>query len=267
MAATPSYLFYCKTPEGYIIKILAELLQNNIKNGCFLISPAGVMFRMTDSNRKTLIDLEMQSDNFTQYKFKSADVMSIGLNFSHLYKMVKTVKKKDSIILFIEEGKETDLGIKVITKEKSRVTTSSVKIQNLQSLDIEMPSGYQDSIIVPSNEYMKMVKDLNNMGGHSLSIATTPNTINFSCQSNGVYSRNITFGEADVEDSEFKATSQEFEMEQLSRIAKVAGLSTQLHICQMEGMPIQFKSNVGNLGKICIYVKDKSLQEAGIASE
>ena len=121
--SAPSYTFFCKTSEGYIIKTLAELLQNNIKNGCFILSRKGIVFRMTDSNKKILIDLIMEADNFVQYKFKSASSsISIGLNFSHFYKMVKNIKKKDSVILFIEEDKQTELGIRVIPKEKNRVT-------------------------------------------------------------------------------------------------------------------------------------------------
>ncbi len=88
-----SYTFFCKTSEGYIVKTLAELLQNNIKNGCFILSRKGIILRMTDSNKKILIDIDMQADNFTQYKFKSNTTMSIGLNFSHFYKMVKNIKK------------------------------------------------------------------------------------------------------------------------------------------------------------------------------
>ena len=60
----PSYLFYCKTAEGYIIKILAELLQNNIKNGCFIVNDKGIFFRMTDSNRRILIYIELNANKF-----------------------------------------------------------------------------------------------------------------------------------------------------------------------------------------------------------
>lgn len=253
--------FYVKTSEGYIIKILAELLQNNIKNGCFIVSKKGIIFRMTDSNRKILIDLELISDNFAQYKCKSTP-MSIGLNFSHLYKMVKSIKKKDSIVLFIEEGKDTELGIKVIPKEKNRITTSYVKIQNLQSLDIELPQGYHNSIIVPSGEYVKMIKDLNNMGGNMISISSTSSQVRFGCNANGVYSRNIVFG--DDEDSVTENVQQEFDTEQLTRITKIAGLSTQLQIYQSTDLPVLFKSNIGNLGKIFVYVKDKTLHDDGV---
>ena len=265
-SAAPASIFFCKTGEGYIIKTIAELLQNNIKNGCFLVSKTGLTFRMTDSNRKILIDLELSAEQFTSYKCRSAETMSIGLNFSHFYKMVKSIKKKDSVVLFIDEGNDTELGIKVIPKEKSRITTSYVKIQNLQCLDVDLPTGYQHSIIVPSNEYMKMIKDLNSMGGNMIVVSASPSQISFGCTSNGVYSRDITFGEADSED-EKQDCAQEFETEQLTRITKIAGLSTQIQIYQHEGLPILFKSNVGNLGKICIFVKDKSLQEDGLSSE
>jgi proliferating cell nuclear antigen PCNA len=261
--ATPNYTFFCKTSEGYIIKTLAELLQNNIKNGCFVVSKRSITFRMTDSNRKILIDLDLQSDNFTQYKFKGNN-MSIGLNFSHFYKMVKNIKKKDSVVLFIEEDKPTELGIKVIPKEKNRVTTSYVKIQNLQSLDIELPSGYNSAIIIPSNEYIKMIKDLNNMGGNSISVSSNSSIIKFGCISNGVYSRDIVFGDQDDSENESEDVCQEFETEQLIRISKVSGLSSQIQIYQAKDLPVLFKSNIGNLGKMSIYIKDKTLQEDSI---
>jgi len=254
-----SYTFFCKTSEGYIIKTLAELLQNNIKNGCFILSKKGITFRMTDSNKKILIDLEMLSENFMQYKFKNNTPLSIGLNFSHFYKMVKSIKKKDSIVLFIEENNQTDLGIRVIPKEKNRITTSFIKIQNLQSLDIELPEGYNNAIIIPSNEYTKMIKDLSNMGGNSISVSSSENTIKFVCNSNGVYSRDIVFGESEQDEKEI--VSQDFETEQLSRISKVAGLSNQIQIYQLEDLPILFKSNIGSIGKISVYLKDKSLIE------
>ena len=259
MSNLSNMVFYCKTTEGYIIKILAELLQNNIKNGCFIVNQSGIMLRMTDSNRQILIDLNLVGDNFNQYKCKP-ETMSIGLNFHHFYKMVKTIKKKDSVALFIEEGKESELGIRVIPKEKSRVTTSFLKIQNLQSLDIELPQGYQTSIIVPSNEYVKMIKDLNNMGGNMISVTSTSGTIRFSCNSNGVYSRDIVFGD-DENDNQVESRGQEFETEQLLRVTKIAGLNTQIQIYQNSDLPILFKSNIGSIGKICVYVKDKTLQE------
>ena len=106
-----------------------------------------------------------------------------------------------------------------------------------------------------------MIKDLNNIGGHNITISSNSNLIRFSCNSNGVYSRDIIFGDNDDDDDEKENVLQEFETEQLTRISKVSGLSTQIQIYQSVNLPILFKSNIGNLGKIYVYVKDKTLQE------
>ena len=123
-------LFKAKTQEGYTIKILAELLQHNIKTACFVINEVGITLRMMDSQRFLLMDLNLQSDNFAIYKFRSSEMM-IGINLNHLHKMLKSIKKKDSIEIFIKQDQPTDLGIKILPKENNRVTTSFIKIQNI----------------------------------------------------------------------------------------------------------------------------------------
>jgi proliferating cell nuclear antigen PCNA len=259
-----SYLFYCKTSEGYIIKILSELLQNNIKNGCFVVNEKGLFFRMTDSNRRILIDLDLYADKFSSFKYKSKQ-LSIGLNLSHFYKMLKNIKKKDSLVLFIEENKEDELGIRVIPKEKNRVTTSFVKIQNLQSLDIDTPKDYNKPVNIPSSEYIKMIKDLNNMGGNIITISSCTGFLKFNCNTSDIYSREILFGESD-EVIDIKCT-QEFDTEQLYRVSKISGLSSMLQVYQKDGFPLFFNSNIGNLGRISIFIKDKKqMQEEDLVS-
>ena len=181
--------------------------------------------------------------------------LSVGLNLSHFYKMLKNIKKKDSLVLFIEENKEDELGIRVIPKEKNRITTSFIKIQNLQSLDIDIPSEYDKQVNIPSNEYIKMIKDLFNMGCNTISISSCVGFLKFNCNTNDIYSREIIFGESD---EKFTITClQDFDTEQLYRISKIAGLSTMLQVYQKDGLPLLINSNINNLGKISIFIKDK----------
>ena len=49
-----SIYFKAKTREGYSIKILAELLQHNIKTACFKITKEGIFLRMMNSHRRIL---------------------------------------------------------------------------------------------------------------------------------------------------------------------------------------------------------------------
>lgn len=246
-------IFQCKTNEGHIVKTLAELLQNNIKSGCYDIGQEGISMRITDANKRILIDLHLNHENFILYKTKNR--ISLGLNQSHFYKMLKSIKKKDSISLFINEDNPLDLGIEIIPKEKNRVTTSFVKIQNIQNLDIDVPSGYDRPILIPSNEFQKMIKDMNNIGT-IIQVSSKNRQVSFKCDAESVYKREVLFGESDP-DYNNPEIIQDFDTEMLTRISKISGLNTTMQIHQCEGLPLKITSSIGNLGNIAIYLKSK----------
>ena len=222
---------------------------------------------MMDHHRRVLIDLDLQSENFTLYKFKNPEKMFIGINMSHFHKMVKAIKKKDSMVLFIDDERPTDLGIKVVPKENNRVTTSYIKIQDIQNLDIDIPLNYGKPVIVPSAEYQKLCKDMNNIGT-TINIVSKGFYVRFLCNAGSVYSREVVFGEIGDEDDETETITdqteynEDFDIEQLCRIAKISGLSSNMQMFPKEGLPLFFRSNIGSLGKISIFIKCKKQIEA-----
>lgn len=255
-------LFKAKTPEGFKIKMLAELLQNNIKTACFEISESGIKLRMINSHRIILIDLELSADNFTIYKFRSENKITIGINLNHFHKMLKSIKKKDNIILFIRNDNPTELGIKVIPKENNRKTISYIKIQNVQNISIELPKEYNKPIIVPSIDYQKTCKDMNSIGG-IINVVSNGYYVKFLCNTGNVLKREVIFGEigddddSDYEDDDQEEYSQKFDTEQFCRIVKMAGLGSVMHVFPKGGNPILFRSNIGTLGNISIYIKSR----------
>lgn len=279
-ASFPSqFIFRCKTNDAYIIKILLELLHNNIKTACFEITPKGIFLCMTDSNHRTLIDLKLHAKDFNLFYLKPAS-LSIGVNVNHQYKMLKSVKKKDSLQLFIHENAPTDLGIQILPKDHSRLTTSYIRIQNIQNLEIQLPDPYPHTILISSSEFSKMCKDMLNIS-NSILILANQYSAKFVCNLGSVYSREVILGETEVEkyanhdgfypnvsgtsssitekenggyDFVFK---DDFETEQLSRIVKISGLSNNININCHENMPLLIQSKVGSLGEINIYIKSR----------
>ena len=255
-------IFSCKSNEGYSLKILAEILAANLKTGCFLVDERGIFLCMMDQHRKILLDLELLAENFTVYKCKEKK-MFIGINMSHFHKMLKTIKKKDSIQLFIDSENSTELGIKVIPKENNRITISHVKIQNIQNIVIDIPTGYTKSIIVSSSEYQKTIKDIGNIG-NIMHITSKNFNIIFNCDAGGILKRSVQFGELDDSENDSdeennETYSETFMTESLSRILKISGLSSTIQI--FPGKPILFKTNVGLLGKLSVYIKSKDQLE------
>lgn len=259
--------FKAKTGEAYHIKVLAELLTNNLKTGCFEVSEDKISLCMFDHHRKTMVDMELLSENFSVYRFKTDKKFCLGLNLNHFHKMLKSIKKKDSLQLFIHSENPNELGIKTIPKENTRITTSGIKIQTIQNLDIESPQGYGKPVIVPSSEFQKMCKDLSSIGSTNITVISKNFHIEFIADADGILKRKVTFGENEDSDeddhideqTEYQAT---FSTDQLARITKLAGLNNTMQIFPAcNKLPLLFRSNVGSLGKISIYIKSKELVE------
>ena len=258
------FLFRARTSEGYIVKVLSELLQNNIKVGCFEIDKRGIFFRMMDTHRRLCIDFELFGENFTMYQVNTDSKMYIGVNLMHLRKMLKPIKKKDSIELIKESESSDDLCIKIIPKEGGKITTSYIKIQDIQNIDLDLPEGYENYVSIPSSDYQKMCKDMESIS-QNISLKATRETIRFTADMSCVYSRSIIFGDGDDSDDRKITYDQHFESDQLNNLGRISGLGVttgnNIQIFCKSNLPILFRTNVGTLGKINIYIKSKEQVE------
>ena len=195
-------IFRAKTREGFTIKVLAEILQSNIKLAIFHIDSKGMKLRTMDDAETVLIDLHLKSENFALYRYKPDKPMTIGLTLSHLYKMLKSIKKCDSVELFIDDSKSTNLGIKVIPKENNRVTNSYIKInEDIQNLEIALPTGYKRSVKISSGDFQKTCKSLATISD-DIRVSMKGFIITFTANKQDVMEKSVEFGEYDDSDSE-----------------------------------------------------------------
>ena len=248
------YILRAKTTDGYSIKVLIDLLQCNIKNGNFKLSKDGITLCMIDSQKKILIDLYLNAENFQLFNYNGDTDICVGINLLHLHKMLKSIKKKDSIELFMERGGDC-LGVKVMPRDSNRTTTSHINTQMIQNLEITMPKGYMKSHLVSASEYQKMCKDMNSIG-QTTAITSTDSYIKFNCCDNNVYKREVCFGELD--ESNRVDYHEVYDTEQLHRIIKLSGMSQQMNIYTKPNLPLLVKARVGLLGNIHLYIKNKT---------
>ena len=171
--------------------------------------------------------------------------------------MLKSVKKKDTLELFITTQNPSLLNIRTIPKDHARITLSSINIQTVQNLDIVQPSGYSKSVIIPSSDFQKMIKDLNMIGSDKINVQVDNGVINFSADADGVMKRQVTFGDNrydGIVNSSFFATDH------IDRISKISALGDQIHIFPSTiDLPMQFKTRIGNIGEMSIYIKSEEI--------
>lgn len=250
-------LLRCKTDNAYHMKIVAELVSNIVKTSFWTINNNGIFLSMVDQPRKTMMNIKLSACEFNFFSFKGNEDINIGMNSNHFFKMLKSIKKKDSVELFIDKDIKNVLNIKTIPKDKNRETISSINIQQVQNLDINYPSEYKSSIIIPSVDFQKMLKDLNMIGSDKIEINVKKGVINFTANSDGILKRVVTFG--DERDDEFENQSV-FESSQLDRVIKIAALGEQIHVYpSSETLPIKLKTRIGSIGEMSIFIKSDEI--------
>lgn len=273
------FIFKTKTQEGTIIKNLIELIQQCIKTACLEINERGIFLVTMDAHFKTLIDFKLERENFLYYHCERP--ITIGINVNHLHKMLKSVKKKESIILFISHSRPDDLAIKIEPKDtNSRSNVTYIKIQPTHTLEIDLPTGYGIPIVTPSNNYQKMCKDMANISKTMDVIFNNDGKLHFICDAGHIYSREVSFGGDDMDicgldeqlyndlkngklEENSKSFLHEYNTNTITKLVKMTGLSQTIQISIGEHLPLKFTLKVGTLGVISLYIKsnDQLLHE------
>lgn len=251
-----SFVFYAKTIEGYYLKILAELLQCSIKTAYYEIDHSGLRLNMSDTKQHMCFSIAMPSENFFAFELLT-DKLCFGINKMHMYTMLKTVKKKDTVTLFIRSDNPTELGIKIEPKEKTKVSTSYIKIHaahNVQAND--QPTLYTHTLAVPSGDYAKMAKELAKLS-KTVTVSSAKGALKYATSTANIYSKEVLFGGPEFETADDNIVAQDFVSEYLSNIAKLAGIGMTMYVSQADGLPLMVRSNIGTLGRIVVWIKTR----------
>ncbi len=249
-----SYIFRARTNEANFLKITVEILANNLKTGCFVIDKNGIRLRMADHHLKSLFDVEL--NNFTKYNFNLDHPINIGINLAHFNRVVKSIKRKDSLELLIKDLDSNDLIIKVIPKERTKLTkSSSVKIQNIQNIEPTIPEIFGRHYSILSSEFQRAIKEFNGTT-KIMKVMVVNEGVKFCYNEGDVIKTEIDFECSDDrsdEDTDTIQYSKEFEVEQLSKNSKISSLSSNLLIHM--GNCLKLESQIGGIGKLSIYIK------------
>lgn len=248
-------LFKAKTTEGYVVKILSELLHNNIRLACLKIQPSGIYIRMMDSNRLVLIDIELLRPQFNVYDLTVPE-LHVGINVGQLFKMIRSIKKKDAFMFSIDDAEPDNLVLTVFPKESKRTITSIIRIQPIQHISISLPAGYEYPVNIGASDFQQTIKDISTISDSIMFKMKRFSMDICSIAEDSILTKSVHFGE---EDDESDTTYiDRFHMEQFSRIIKISALSDTLQVFSgSDDKPLLIRSNVGGLGTISVFIKSK----------
>jgi hypothetical protein len=278
--------FYAAATKGYTLKVTFDSLTMSMPRTTFRVTPEGFFHRKPDEREHILWDVAFPRENFASYVCKEELVFS--LNLKHLQKMVRNIKKKDSVVLFIEKKNPDKLYIAIrpsIThsEHESRVETAFVNITYLEDTEppMDLPEIYVEDDeeinvynhpkVVDSTVFQKM-KKMTTVGKIVTIEMQKGNYISF-CGDNGdLYGSKLECGEiiesTDGEEEEDEESDDdeiegwyeaEFHMRTFSALMKLPGLCTQMQFYapKIERYPLKVRVQAGTMGPITVYIKDR----------
>ncbi len=170
-----TYQFYAKIPYGYVPKITIDAISAKISKTVFNIKQDGIYITVTD--RDTPQDSHIMWDVNWPGKHCSPYICSqdltISVNSKNLQKTLKTVKKKDAIILKIKKLKPNEQQGQLLIKTvpaKGISEEATTQFQIIKSIIPLVPSNYFDEEagedvivyglphVMTSNDFLKVKK-------------------------------------------------------------------------------------------------------------
>lgn len=259
-------IFEAKTDsEGFELKNLAELLANNLKTVSFTIdNKVGIYLKTSNSDQTVFIDVLLDSSKFSVWEMH-INKIHLGLNLNEFYKELKNAKKKDSVKLQIDDDTPNELLIEIVPKERNKLFRKSIKIQDLQQIDIiDFPVISKDykHLSFISSDLQKIIKEVCYIN-NEVKITAKNSCVIFKADDGGIRKGEGVLGNIDDKDkptSSSKVYEEIFNSKLLIKIMKISGLNKIMQI--FPNYPLALKSNIGNLGEINLFIKsNKEIKE------
>jgi len=258
------YLYYAKTSDGSTIKVLIDTFCKQLCKIEFNLTPNGIFSQMMNGKDKNnmLYDLELQRNNFEEYHCEH-DHICVGLNSVHTQDQTYSVKKKYTVIIFIEKANPDLFYIEVIPQlnGEQRRKKGFVTIQKIQYKEIPLPQNYCDPILIESSDYHRMCKDISRTHSKKIVMDVGHGWIRFRGETREITGCDFIFG---TQQSDEVLFTQTYECTTLNNTIKAASMSKQkvkVYAGNHEGIhrPLKLSFRAGGLGRLDIYIKCEEL--------
>lgn len=235
----PNVIFFARAPRGNIIKVLFDVLCNPLPKGILHLTEEGISARQSDKDNAALFDIVFYREYFKEYKCESSKI--ITFNLKNAQKLLKNVKKKNIICIFISKLRKGNLGFLVSpfeatfepnsktnfgTNSISRFETNSksgseinyIVYQELSPENVELIDLPEDHckypVVIEASEFQK-IKKFNNLGKVINIKMQNDNYLSFACESENICSSEISFGRIKKEELDLKKNNKSIQKEKI----------------------------------------------------
>jgi len=261
-------MFECVLMQGDLFKKIVASIQDLVGEGNFVCDENHMSFQGMDSSHVSLVSLSLRKSGFSEYRCDRE--VTLGINFSSLGKVLKCMNSDDTLSVRADE--ESDSAMFVFeSPTKDRLTNFELKLMDIDTEQLGIPdTQYQCVIQLPSSEFLKICKNLSDIGD-TVTISATKEGVKFSVSGdigNGDMtlkhsnSQNADNDENEDEEEQVliqleEPVTQTFALRYLTSFTKATSLSKSVTISMGAEVPLVTEYKIDDLGYVRYYLAPK----------
>lgn len=241
-----------RTGSAVAIKTLLDALKEILLRCSLRIDESGIRMCAVDPTNAAVMQFELLADSFDH--FHVTRPMNVGINVLKFQKLItKTLTSNDVLTLSISEDDPNTLCV-TIDRKKSRtiyhLATTDVDVQT-HPIDFK---DYDTSVVMPSSDLQKLVRDLNNMcervdikivGQENISFSGTGDRVSRDTIIDHHNNPDVT-----IINQPDRMIVGSYDISFLNIFTRCTNLDSSVEIFMRTGMPIMLQYNCANLGKV-----------------
>ena len=241
-----------KTVQSNAMRTLVEVLKDVLNDINIIFDETGIKIMAMDGSHVALIHMKLYAEKFEYYHCKHK--INVGLAMGAWYKLMKTINNSDTVLMFIDQDNNHELGIQIENADKNTSTTFMLKLLDVDDNELVIPDVEINCVItMPSNDFQRMCRDMSNIAD-TVQLTSTPLGLIFKCEGDfarqetliGETTHGLIFKKNDNEDN----ISGKFALKYINLFTKSTNLCNTIEIYLKEDYPLILKYNVANLGEI-----------------
>jgi len=259
MSDKSKYLLQLKTTDGFALKILSEFFSSCLHRCIFEINSKGLCLNSVDSKEHRLLSMVLRQEKFIIFYNKNP--FAFDINSGHLYKIIKTIKKKDNVMLFVLKDKPNKLGITISSSsnsDESNESTSFIEISNSSPSNIMIPENKDEYRLTCTGKDFQKLKSLASIS-NVMNIKAYDYNIVFYCDGE-VVSKKIRIGESDSKESP-PLLEENIQTSYITSLNKIANMSSNVIIYIRKDGMINIVFDILSLGEFNIFIKSHRVIE------
>ena len=249
-----NYSLYLLSVQTNPIRTLFESLKEITADVNIEFSTKGLKMismdqRKNDRESLAIVHLTLDSDKFEE--FYCEESFCIGVSLISVFKVLKTAKNSDVIIMSVDKNDRTRFNITVKNNQKKISTENIVKTLDIDSYTIVIPDIDFDNVInIPSVDFQMYIRDLA-ICSNTVCIETKDNKLIMTTEGDFA-SKKIIIEESPrgIRLSKSSTSCSKFNLKYMLLFTKGTNLCTNIELYLKDNFPLVIVYNVANLGRV-----------------